>query len=144
MTAHTQTLSSVRKYGFGATVALQYEQAIERTRSALKDEGFGVLTEIDVRKTMKEKLNAEFRPYMILGACNPSLSYRALSADLGIGLLLPSNVIVYDNGDGTSTVAAMDPEAALALVGDNPAIVEIASEAKLRLRRMLDAVTTAG
>jgi uncharacterized protein (DUF302 family) len=84
---------------------------------------------------MKTKLDADFRPYVILGACNPPLAHRALSADLGIGLLLPCNVIVYDNLDGTSTVEAMDPQAALALVGDNPAVVEVALEARARLRR---------
>ena len=128
------------RYGFGSTVGLRYEQAIERTRASLKGEGFGVLTEIDVRKTMQEKLGAEFRPYVILGACNPPLAHRALSEDLGIGLLLPCNVVVYDNGDGTSTVEAMDPEAALALVGDNKAIAEVAHEARARLGRAIGAV----
>jgi uncharacterized protein (DUF302 family) len=131
----------VRTYGFGNVVEMSYDQAIERTRAALKDQGFGVLTEIDVKATMKAKLDAEFRPYVILGACNPPLAHRALSADLGIGLLLPCNVVVYDNLDGTSTVEAMDPQAALGLVGDNPAIAEVASEARARLRRALDAIT---
>ena len=131
----------VRTYGFGTVVNLSYDQAIERTRSALKDQGFGVLTEIDVKATMKAKLDAEFRPYVILGACNPPLAHRALSADLGIGLLLPCNVVVYDNLDGTSTVEAMDPQAALGLVGDNPAIADVASEARARLRRALDSLT---
>jgi len=131
----------VRTYGFGSVVELPYEQAVERTRAALKDQGFGVLTEIDVKATMKAKLDAEFRPYVILGACNPPLAHRALSADLGIGLLLPCNVVVYDNLDGTSSVEAMDPQAALGLVGDNPAIAEVASEARARLRRALDAIT---
>jgi uncharacterized protein (DUF302 family) len=89
---------------------------------------------------MKAKLDAEFRPYVILGACNPPLAHRALSADLGIGLLLPCNVVVYDNLDGTSTVEAMDPQAALSLVGDDPVIAEVASEARARLRRALDAL----
>lgn len=130
----------VRTYGFGTVVNLSYDQAIERTRAALKDQGFGVLTEIDVKATMKAKLDAEFRPYVILGACNPPLAHRALSADLGIGLLLPCNVVVYDNLDGTATVEAMDPQAALGLVGDNPAIAEVASEARARLRRAVDAL----
>jgi uncharacterized protein (DUF302 family) len=130
----------VRSYGFGVTVSLPYEQAIERTRAALKDQGFGVLTEIDVKQTMKAKLDVDFRPYVILGACNPPLAHRALSADLGIGLLLPCNVIVYDNGDGSSTVEVMDPEAALGLVGDNPVIAEVAREARSRLRLALDSL----
>jgi uncharacterized protein (DUF302 family) len=83
----------------------------------------------------------EFRPYVILGACNPPLAHRALSAELGIGLLLPCNVVVYDNLDGTSTVEAMDPQASLGLVGDNPAVVEVASEARDRLRHALDALS---
>ncbi len=99
-----------------------------------------MLTEIDVKQTMKAKLDVDFRPYVILGACNPPLAHRALSADLGIGLLLPCNVVVYDNGDGTSTVELMDPEAALGLVGDNPVIADVAHEARARLRRALDAL----
>jgi uncharacterized protein (DUF302 family) len=132
--------SPVRSYGFGVTVTLPYEKALARVRAALKEQGFGVLTEIDVKETMKAKLDVEFRPYVILGACNPPLAHRALSADLGIGLLLPCNVIVYDNGDNSSTVEVMDPEAALGLVGDNPAIAEVAAEARTRLRKALDAL----
>jgi uncharacterized protein (DUF302 family) len=128
----------VRSYGFGVSLSLPYAEAIERVRAALKEQGFGVLTEIDVQATMKAKLDVDFRPYVILGACNPPLAHRALSADLGIGLLLPCNVIVYDNGDGSSTVEVMDPEAALALVGDDPTIAEVAREARARLRRALD------
>jgi len=139
MTSSTQ--GPVRSYGFGTVANLPYDQTVERTREALKEQGFGVLTEIDVRATMKAKLDADFRPYIILGACNPPLAHRALSADLGIGLLLPCNVIVYDNLDGTSTVEAMDPQAALGLVGDNPAIAEVAREAGARLRMALDRLT---
>ena len=135
------TRAPVRAYGFGVIVDAPYEQTIERTRTALKDQGFGVLTEIDVKQTMKAKLDVDFRPYVILGACNPPLAHRALSADLGIGLLLPCNVVVYDNLDGTSTVEAMDPQAALGLVGDNPAVVEVAAEARDRLRQALDALS---
>jgi uncharacterized protein (DUF302 family) len=136
MTTSKQAL--VRTYGFGTVVNLSYDQAVERTRAALKDQGFGVLTEIDVKATMKAKLDADFKPYVILGACNPRLAHRALSADLGLGLLLPCNVVVYDNLDGTSSVEAMDPEAALRLVGDNPVIAEVAREARVRLRKALD------
>jgi uncharacterized protein (DUF302 family) len=136
----SQTRAPVRTYGFGATLDLPYVEAVERTRAALKEQGFGVLTEIDVKQTMKTKLDVDFRPYVILGACNPPLAHRALSADLGIGLLLPCNVIVYDNGNGTSTVEVMDPEAALGLVGENPAIAEVAHEARARLRQALDSL----
>jgi uncharacterized protein (DUF302 family) len=138
MTSTSQT--PVRGYGFGITLSLPCEQAIERSRNALKAQGFGVLTEIDVRKTMQEKLDVDFRPYVILGACNPPLAHRALSADLGIGLLLPCNVVVYGNADDTSTVEAMDPEAALAIVGPNPVLLEVARQAKARLRQALDAM----
>lgn len=131
----------VRTYGFGVIVNAPYERALERVRAALKDQGFGVLTEIDVKQTMKAKLDVDFRPYAILGACNPPLAHRALSTDLGIGLLLPCNVVVYDNLDGTSTVEAMDPKGALGLVRDNPAIVEVASEARDRLLQALDSLT---
>jgi uncharacterized protein (DUF302 family) len=141
MTSHTK--APVRSYGFGATIDLPYDQALERIRAALKDQGFGVLTEIDVKQTLKAKLDVDFRPYMILGACNPPLAHRALSADLGIGLLLPCNVVVYDNGDNTSTVEVMDPEAALGLVGNNPAIADVAHEASARLRQALDALAAA-
>jgi uncharacterized protein (DUF302 family) len=133
----------VRPYGFGTTLPISYHAAIDRVRAALKEEGFGVLTEIDVKRTLKEKLDVDFRPYVILGACNPPLSRRALSADLGIGLLLPCNLVVYDNGDDTTTVAAMDPEAALALVGSNPEIADVAREAKGRLQRVLSAMQSA-
>jgi len=106
-----------------------------------KEQGFGVITEIDVRKTMQEKLGTEFRPYIILGACNPGLAHRALQADLGIGLLLPCNVTVYDNGDGTSTVEAMNPEAALGIAGDNPAVADVAREATTGLKKALGALS---
>ena len=131
-------------FGFGTTIAAPYDEAILRTRTALKEQGFGVLTEIDVKQTLKEKLGIDFRPYVILGACNPPLAHRALEANLGVGLLLPCNVVVYDNGDGTSRVEAMDPEAALQLAGDHPAVAEVAREAKLRLRAALDSVAESG
>ena len=137
------TISSdvIRTYGFGRVVAASHQEALERTRAALHEQGFGILTEIDVKATMKAKLDADFRSYVILGACNPPLAHRALTAELGIGLLLPCNVIVYDNLDGTSTVEAMDPQAALGLVGDNRVIAEVTWEARARLQRALDALT---
>src|ERR1700687_2438281 len=129
-----------RPYGFGISVRLPYPETVERTKAALKQQGFGGLTEIDVKQKLKDKLDVDFRPYVILGACNPPLAHRALTADLGIGLLLPCNVVVYDNGDETSTVEVMDPEAALGLVGDNPAIAEVARQAEARLRLAIDAI----
>ncbi len=128
------TMSRVQ-YGFGAHLAAPYAEAIERTKAALKEQGFGVLTEIDVQATMKAKLNADFRPYVILGACNPPLAHRALTSELEIGLLLPCNVVVYEE-EGGSRVEMMDPEAALGIVG-NPELQAVAAEAKARLQRAL-------
>ncbi len=135
------TTTPNRSYGFGTVVSFPYDKAVEQTRAALKEQGFGVITEIDVKKTMHEKLGTEFRPYIILGACNPGLAHRALQADLGIGLLLPCNVTVYDNGDGTSTVEAMNPEAALGIASDHPAVADVAREATTGLKRAIDAIS---
>jgi uncharacterized protein (DUF302 family) len=130
-------------YGIGTTVRLPYEKAVERTREALAAEGFGVLTEIDVAATLKKKLDVDFRPYIILGACNPPLAHQALTAERDIGLLLPCNVIVYAaDSDGESVVAALDPVAALALTG-NDSIDHIASDVRGRLDRALEAVSKA-
>ena len=128
------------EYGMSLTTHMPWERALERTRSALAAEGFGVLSEIDVRATLRKKLDVDFRPYMILGACNPPMAHRALTAEPNIGLLLPCNVIVYAGDDPeTSVVAAIDPEASLARVG-NPDLAPVAAEVKARLRRVLDAV----
>jgi uncharacterized protein (DUF302 family) len=124
------------RYGFGTRVALAYPEAVARTRELLKEEGFGVLTEIDVKKTLKEKLGAEFQRYVILGACNPPLAHRALQAEREIGLILPCNVIVYEDGAG-SVVSVMDPIPALGLVG-NEALRPIAEDAAARLHRVID------
>ncbi len=127
-------------YGFGVHVNLPYTDAVERTKAALKDQGFGVLTEIDVKATMKQKLDADFRPYVILGACNPPLAHRALTTELDLGLLLPCNVVVYETGDG-SVVEVMDPVAAMSVVG-NPALEPVALEAKARLEKALKALAS--
>lgn len=127
-------IPSATTYGFGTTLEMPYAEAIGRTKEALKAEGFGVLTEIDIRKTLKEKIDAEVDDYVILGACNPQLAYRALQAEPEIGLLLPCNVIVYAEGEGRSRVAVMDPAAALGIV-ENPAVQPIAAEARERLER---------
>ena len=123
------------KYGFGAKVGKPYEEAVSLVKELLQAEGFGVLTEIDVKKTMKQKLNAEFRKYVILGACNPSLAHQAFSVELEIGLLLPCNVIVYED-DGGSVVSIMDPIAALGVVG-NARLKPIAQAARERLERVI-------
>jgi uncharacterized protein (DUF302 family) len=132
------------RYGMGVDVALPYEQAVERTTEELKKEGFGVLTTIDVKETLKQKLDQDFRKYTILGACNPPLAYRAFQAELEIGLLLPCNVVVYETGSGRSAVSAMAPVAALGVVGGNPALKDVAREADERLRRALKALEAVG
>jgi uncharacterized protein (DUF302 family) len=124
-------------YGLRVTVPVPYQAAVERATEALKAEGFGVLTTIDVQQTLRTKLNREFRKYVILGACNPALADRALHAELEVGLLLPCNVIVYEIGPDQSAVAAMAPLAALGIVGDNPELLAVATEADTRLRRAL-------
>jgi uncharacterized protein (DUF302 family) len=125
-------------YGFGKKVSLPYAQAVEATRAALKEQGFGVLTEIDIKQTMKDKRGIDFRPYIILGACNPPLAEQALEVELEVGLLLPCNVIIYaDEQGGGSVVKAMDPEAALGIVG-NSELAIVALEAKSRLQKALD------
>ena len=128
----------VSPIGIGKRLDLAFDTAIERTRSALKEQGFGVLTEIDVRKTLKEKLDIDFRRYTILGACNPPLAYRALTTELEIGLLLPCNVIVYERDGGGSTVSVIDASAAMRFTG-NEALGPIAEEVTARLRRALAA-----
>jgi uncharacterized protein (DUF302 family) len=130
-------------YGISITVNLPFDRALARTRDALAGEGFGILTEIDVTGTLRKKLDVEFRPYVILGACNPPLAHRALSAELDIGLLLPCNVIVYaaDNPDRT-VVAALDPVAALSLA-DNDAVKPLAQEVRVKLQRALASLSSA-
>ena len=124
------------RYGLKVDLPLPYDTALRRAAEALKQEGFGVLTTIDVTRTLKEKLDRDFRRYTILGACNPLLADRALHAELDIGLLLPCNVIVYEREAGASTVAAMAPLAAMALV-DNPDVLAVAKAADAKLRSAL-------
>jgi uncharacterized protein (DUF302 family) len=125
------------RYGLKVSLTCRYDEALLRATNALKSQGFGVLTTIDVKQTLKTKLDREFRQYMILGACNPPLAHRALEAELEVGLLLPCNVIVYETSPSTSVVAAMAPLAALGVVGENVALADVAREADGRLRRAL-------
>lgn len=133
-------IEQMTPYGFGIRLSLPYEEAVARTRAELAREGFGVLSEIDVSATLEAKLGIEFPPYVILGACNPPLAHRALTAERELGLLLPCNVVVRAGDvEGTSVVSAMDPEAALSLT-ENRDVAEVAREVKERLTRVLGRV----
>jgi uncharacterized protein (DUF302 family) len=127
------------KYGFSKIVDLPYEEAVEKARVALKAEGFGVLCEIDIKEKLKEKLGVDFRNYVILGACNPPLAYKTLQQEIGIGLLLPCNVVVYDtDAAGKSVVAAIDAETMLSAVGANNATLNaVATEVNEKLKRVV-------
>lgn len=122
--------------GFRVELKTNYEDAIAKTTAALKAEGFGVLTTIDMQETLKQKLNVEFRRYVILGACNPPLANRALTTDLDVGLLLPCNVIVYEENWG-AVVAIVNPRAMLSII-PNPELETIANEARTKLQRVAD------
>lgn len=131
------------RYGLQVTVPVAYDAAVQRTTDALKGEGFGVLTTIDVQQTLRAKLNREFRKYVILGACNPALADRALHADLDVGLLLPCNVVVYEADAGHSVVEAMAPLAVIGLAGDAPELKKVAEEADRKLRSALAVLESA-
>lgn len=129
-----------KAYGFGIDLHMPYEEAMTATTEALKAEGFGVLATIDVQRTLREKLGAEMEQYTILGACNPPLAHRALSTEREIGLLLPCNVVVRATETG-SRVDIADPEAMMSIV-DNPAVESVASEARQKLQRVVEALAT--
>ena len=123
------------EFGLQVNLNIPYEAAIEQATAALKEEGFGVLTEIDVKATLKQKLDADFRRYVILGACNPNLAYQALQNELEIGLLLPCNVIVYEIEEGQSVVSIVDPLSMLGVV-QSGSLQKVANEANARLTRV--------
>lgn len=126
------------KYGFSKTTDYSFEEAIQKVTDELKKEGFGVLTTIDVKDTLKNKLNVDFKKYTILGACNPPLAHQALQTEEELGLLLPCNVIVYEK-EGKSVVSVFDP-IVIAHIIDNPGMKTVADEVKKKLERVIDAV----
>ncbi len=126
-------------YGFSKTVGYSYEAAIEKVTEELKKEGFGVLTSIDVKDTMKKKLDVDFKKYIILGACNPPLAHKALTAEVDLGLLLPCNVIVYENEQKKTVVGFFDPRLMAKLV-DNPKLEPIADDVYHKLHRVYTAL----
>jgi uncharacterized protein (DUF302 family) len=125
-------------YGIGRLIEAPFDETVTRTREALKAEGFGVLCDIDVQATLKEKLGVDESPYVILGACNPPLAHRALGAERELGLLLPCNVIVYETQGGTK-VSAIDPQMMMGMI-DNPVLAEVATEVRARLERVVENV----
>lgn len=127
-------------YAHRVELDVPYERAVQLATEKLAEQGFGVLSEIDVKGKLKEKIGAEFRKYVILGACNPQLAHRALQAELELGILLPCNVVVYETEPGRSAVAAMAPKAALSIVGGGAVLDEVAKEADEALRKALAAL----
>ena len=125
-------------YGYSRTLDVPFEEAVERARKALGVEGFGVLCEIDIHGKLKEKLGVDFRNYVILGACNPALAYQALQEEIGIGLLLPCNVVVYED-DGHTVVSAVDAARMLSIVG-NPNLSAAADQVNEKLHRVIDSL----
>ena len=128
-------------YAFSTTSSQSYDETVAAVRDALQEQGFGVLTEINVSAVLKKKLDIDKRPYIILGACNPVLANQAMEAEPDIGLLLPCNVVVREEENGTITVAFMDPSAVLALV-DNPDVGALAAEVRGRLEKVRDAIAS--
>ncbi len=124
-------------YYFSKTLKISFEEAIARVTEALKKDGFGIMTEIDIKETLKKKLNVDFRKYKILGACNPPFAYRALQAEGKIGLMLPCNVIVQELPGGKVEVAAIDPIASMAAI-DNPRLREVGEQVQAQLKAVID------
>lgn len=124
-------------YYFSRTIEGGFDEVVSRTREALKQEGFGIITEIDVQATLKSKIDVDFRPYLILGACNPAMAHEALQIEDKVGTMLPCNVVVQEGSDGQIEVAAIDPVASMRPIG-NPALSEKAAEVAAKLRAALD------
>jgi uncharacterized protein (DUF302 family) len=134
-------MTTAAQLGIQVHLNTPYEHAIEQVAAALKTQGFGVLTSIDMKATLKNRLDVEFRKYTILGACNPPLAHRALSAELAVGLLLPCNVIVYEDTERGGTVVSLgDPIAMIGLIDDNPTLAEIAQDARSRMEKVAAAL----
>lgn len=125
-------MSSIKDMAIGKTVNCGFDEAITRVTDSLKNQGFGILTEIDVKQTLKDKIGADFRRYKILGACNPPFAHQALKAELNVGLMMPCNVIVYETDDGRIQVTGFNPEAMLAAF-DRRDLADVAAQLKLRM-----------
>jgi len=132
-------MKTEHRYGYSKTLNVSYEDALVRVTEELKKEGFGVITEIDVKETFKKKLGMDFKKYKILGACNPNIAYRALNQETELGLFLPCNVIVYENEQGKTVVTAINPIVALSRI-DNPQLEPIAREVSGRLQQVIAAI----
>jgi len=132
-------MEKVKEYAFSTVLDTSYEDAISKVIDALKEEGFGVLTEIDVKATLKKKLDKDFRKYVILGACNPPYAHRSLEADLDVGLLLPCNVIVYETDDKKASVSAINPVSALEVIRSEE-LIKIAEEVSGKLKNVIDRI----
>ena len=136
-------MEKIKEYAFSTILNTSYEDAISKVKDALMEEGFGVLTEIDVKASLKKKLNVDFRKYVILGACNPPYAYRTFQTDLDVGLLLPCNVIVYETDDQKAYVSALNPVSALEVIKSEE-LRKIAKEVSEKLERVIDNVAKTG
>ena len=132
-------MKKVKEYAFSTVLETSYEEAVSKVIQVLKEEGFGVLTEIDVKSTLKKKLNVDFRKYLILGACNPPYAFRTLQTDLDVGLLLPCNVIVYETDDKKACISALNPGSALEVIKSEE-LRKIANEVSEKLKRVIEKV----
>jgi uncharacterized protein (DUF302 family) len=126
-------------YHFTKTLDLSFEQAMSKVTDALKEEGFGILTQIDVQKTLKKKLDVDFRKYYILGACNPPFAYQALQVEKMIGTMLPCNVVVQESEAGKIEISAVDPVASMQAV-QNPALIDIAQQVRVKLKKVIESL----